>query len=118
MQGILGEIIREILAHDPGMEIIDDVADLGELLRTDELHRSDVVIGCLAEGSDLPLAWVDLLHQHPRVKLLIVSTNGRHASLYCLRLKRLAIDELSPSALIEAVREPVPATAAPVRGQN
>ena len=54
MQGILGEIIREILAHDPGMEIIDEVADLRELLRTDELPRSDVVIGCLAEGSDLP----------------------------------------------------------------
>lgn len=115
MQGILGEIIRETLAHEPGVEIIGEVADLRELLRTDELPRSDVVVGCLAEGSDLPpLAWRDLLHQHPRVKLLIVSTNGRHASLYCLRLKRLAIDELSPSALIEAIREPMPATAAPV----
>jgi hypothetical protein len=28
MQGILGEIIREILAHEPGMEIIGEVADL------------------------------------------------------------------------------------------
>jgi DNA-binding NarL/FixJ family response regulator len=111
MQGLLGEIIREILAHEPDMKIVREVANLPELLSTAELGRSDVVIACLAEGSDLPIAGRDLLDQHPHVKLLIVSKHGRHASLYRLRPERMAIDEVSPSALIAAIRGPVRATA-------
>jgi DNA-binding NarL/FixJ family response regulator len=110
MEGLLGEIIREVLAHEPDLEIVGEVADLPELLSRAELCRSDVVIACLAEGSDLPIAGRDLLDQHPHVKLLVVSKHGRQASLYRLRPERIAFEELSPSALIETIRGPARST--------
>ncbi len=106
MEGILGEIVRDLVAHQPDMDIVAEVTATRELLPAAQLSGSGVVIACLAEGSEPLEDWGELLERHPRIALVAVHGDGRQATLYRVRPERIAIGELSPATLIDAIRDP------------
>jgi chemotaxis response regulator CheB len=101
--GILGEIITSIVANEPDMEIVGDVADYRELLPMTRTTSADAVIIGLENG-ELPGVCEELLDERPRVTLLGVHGDGRHAFVYALRPERVPIGDVSPAGLVEAIR--------------
>jgi hypothetical protein len=96
---MLSEIVREILSHEPGIAIAAEVADVSAA----EVRPADVaIVG--SDGEELPDPWEELLFEHPRMKVLTVSSDGRTTFLFELRPHREALGEVSPATLIDAVR--------------
>ena len=104
MPGILGEILKKIVAEEPGMEVVDEIPNCDELLRmTSETNANVVIIGL--EQSELPDACQDLFEEYPRIKLLAVVGDGRDAFAYQLRPQRVAMGAVTPNDLVEAIRK-------------
>jgi hypothetical protein len=65
--------------------------------------RADVVIlgQSLREPGEAPRR---MLNKDPRLKLLAVADDGRHAMLYQMRLHQAVIYDVSPGSLADAIR--------------
>jgi hypothetical protein len=101
--GILGEIITNIVADEPDMEIVGDIGEYDELLPATRTTSADAVIIGLDDG-ELPDVCQELLDERPRVTLVGVHGGGRHAFTYALRAQRVPIGEVSPPDLVEGIR--------------
>lgn len=107
MQGILGEIIRDIVTHQPDMQVVGELAESGEFVSAPRRGRSDVVILGLGEEAELPAACLDLLEAFPGVAILALSGNGRQAYIYRLRPERVSVGQVSAASLTDAIRSSV-----------
>jgi DNA-binding NarL/FixJ family response regulator len=102
--GILGEIISEIVAQQPDMEIVGQLADDRELVAATRSTRCDAVILGLAEEEELPAACLELLEEHPGITILTVLMNGSQAFVYRLKPERVSVGDLSTATLADAIR--------------
>jgi DNA-binding NarL/FixJ family response regulator len=99
---VLREIIRRILSA-PGIDVVAEASgdvDLPELVSA---TRADVVVMRL-ENTRLPRAGRRLLVRHPRIRLVGVAADGRDTVTYELSARRRSLGEVSPEALLNAVR--------------
>jgi DNA-binding NarL/FixJ family response regulator len=100
---VLRDIIRRCFDAERGIELVGETVgdvDLPELVHA---TRADVVVMGLEEAR-LPAMGERLLAEHPGVRLLGVAADGRESVLYELRQHRRSLGEVSPSALVTAVR--------------
>src|SRR5689334_12105535 len=105
MPRMLCEIVREVLSDEPDLDIIDECGrDAGAILLGD--GDRCVVITRLAECS--PESVRRLFGPPQRVRLLALSPDGRSGTIYELQTRERKLDELSPTSLLAAVREPLP----------
>lgn len=102
MPQMLHDIIREQIAHAPGLRVAAEVADVTEADAAVTRAAADVVIA----GADaLDVFGVDrLLSAHPRLTVLTIDREGRETVLSELRPHRQRLGELSPQRLLEVVR--------------
>lgn len=101
MPRILREIIERAVAGQPDMEIVDDLSP--NALAADALRGTGADVVISAGGHDA--AAVDgVLAELPRLKVLVVSADGRHTELVELRPTRTPLGELSPQTIVEAIR--------------
>jgi len=98
---MLREIIERAVAGQPDMEIVDDLPPDG--IAPEALRRAgaDVVISA---GDHDPTAVNGLLAELPRLKVLVVSADGRETSLHELRPTRTPLGEVSPQTIVDAIR--------------
>lgn len=100
---VLRDIIRRCLDAERGIALVGETVgdvDLPELVHA---TRADVVVMGLEEAR-LPEMGERLLAEHPGVRLLGVAADGRESVLYELRRHRRSLGEMSPRALVTAVR--------------
>jgi chemotaxis response regulator CheB len=103
MPPLLLEILRDAIAPQPDMEIVGaavDEPDLGALL---EKTEADVVV-VKHDGPPKRNKFNDLLYQRPRLRIIEIADRGHRGLLHELRPRRVALDEISPQRLIEAIR--------------
>jgi DNA-binding NarL/FixJ family response regulator len=100
---MLSDIITDIVTSQADMEIVGSVADARALAATVAEVDADVVVVGLPDA-ELPAQYASLLGARPQTRLLGVSGDGRRAFLYELRPHRTALGEVSPQALVEAIR--------------
>jgi DNA-binding NarL/FixJ family response regulator len=98
LQRMMHQIIENAMVGQPDLEVVS--SDRGSLADAVEQCRADAVI----TGGDDPQMACALLERHPRVKVLAVVADGRETLLYEFRPRRARLGELSPAALLEAVR--------------
>jgi DNA-binding NarL/FixJ family response regulator len=105
---LLEEIVVHALQAELAIELVGTTPTLDGLPRkVEQLNPDVVVLGC----NDVELASA-LLEQWPRLTVLAVAEEGETAWLYVLTLERTRLGALSPSALVDAIREATePATA-------
>ena len=98
---MLREIIERAVAGQPDMEIVDDLR--ADALAPEGLRRAgaDVVISA---GEHDSAAVNRLLCELPRLKVLVVSADGRETALHELRPTRTALGEVSPQTIVDAIR--------------
>jgi len=98
---MLREIIERAVAGQPDMEIVDDLPP--NAMAPDALRRAgaDVVISA---GYHDSAAVSRLLCELPRLKVLVVSADGRETALHELRPNRMELGEVSPQTIVDAIR--------------
>ena len=103
MPRMLREILEDAVRSQPDMELIDS-GDGHDLPMAIKREHADVVI--VAErGADDPVSHEQLLLENPRLKVLVVSRDGREAHL--LEFWRVPVAEVSLQGLVCAIRAAV-----------
>jgi len=105
---MLGEIVRKVLGTAADLEIVDTVASLEELGSALAVHAADVVIAGVSRP-DGRGKFDALLRAHPAVRVFSLESDGRETVLYELRPHSVALGNVSPEALVAAIRATAPA---------
>src|SRR2546430_12206704 len=76
MPRMLCDILADVLSAEPDMEVVGVLSSRGKLRATVAETRADVVVLALRD-SRLPDDCGRLLHAHPRIRVLGVTSDGR-----------------------------------------
>lgn len=95
--GLLGDIVDGAMARDPEVEVIGDYP-AGEL---GVAASADVVLWNNAREDEVS-SWLMSLRREPRV--LATVGDGRESCLWELTPRRLMLGQLSPSAIVRAMK--------------
>lgn len=105
MPQMLRTIIKDIVSADPGCEIVAEQVEEANLPAQLSQTPADVIILAVRELEDIPGRFVSLLAHHPATRIIAITSAGNRALLYDLRPHLTQIDELSPAALLSAIRQ-------------
>jgi len=101
---LLSDIVSGIVRTRSRMQIVGGPEKWRELVEMAARKDMDVVVlGC--EQDELSVLGNRLLLEHPRLKILAVSDDGRGAARYGLWPQRQPLREISPDALLEAMEQ-------------
>ena len=102
---LLSDVIRNLIEHQPDMEMVGEVLDPLQLLSASGKTTVDaIIITPLKDNGDHKICQ-QLLAEHPRLKIVTLSANGETACLYQSDLPRLFITEPSGSSIFGAIRQ-------------
>jgi hypothetical protein len=101
LPNLLSEIVAGALDGQPDVVVARNEGDLA-----DAVQRTGATVVIVSDESVEPRAIADLLRLHPDVTLVGISADGRQA--YAYQPLRIALGELSPESLQEAVRHSTP----------
>jgi DNA-binding NarL/FixJ family response regulator len=97
---VLRDVLREILASAPDLEVVDDAAAGHPAGHPD---AADVLV-LSTEEPENEAAPAAMLFRFPRSRVLALSADARRAFLYELRPHRTTLGELGRERLLAAVR--------------
>jgi DNA-binding NarL/FixJ family response regulator len=104
MPEMLNSIILSIVAAQPALQVVARIDADDDLAAAAQGHDADVVVMCAEMSGGGPVA-EELLFTRPRMRVLILTANGRAAHLYRLLPHRMTIDDISPEELVNAMLE-------------
>ena len=104
---LLSEVIRNLVEHQPDMEVVGEVIDPIEILRAARATLVDAVIVTPLAANGEPKICRYLLVEYPTLKVVTLSAKGEAAYLYQSTAPRLRIDEPSGQSILDAIREAV-----------
>jgi len=97
------EFIRDAVAKARDIALMGELPAHAPLVRAvDDRDAHVVIFGTPTAG--LPEECADLMNERPRTKVLTVERNGRSAVLYELRPVPVELGQVSPTALLDAIR--------------
>ena len=102
---MLSDVIRNIIARQPDMEVIGEVLDPIELLLTVKARPVDVVIVTPLEAEGEPPICRHLLAQQPLLRIMTLQAMGEAAFLYESGTPKKRLDEPSEQSILNAIRE-------------
>jgi hypothetical protein len=106
LERMMHEIIENALLGQPDIDVFGPAQRppagtfYGLSDAVDKSHPDAVIV-----GRDDPEFMRTLLERHPRLSLLAVVAGGRETVLYELGVRREELGELTPEALLAAIRE-------------
>lgn len=104
MPRLLGEIVNQIVTARPSIQIVGEPTKWQELVEVITRGKTDVVVvGC--EEDELMTIGSRLLGEHPLLKILAITNDGRKAALYELWPRLRELPEPSPDILLDAIEE-------------
>jgi len=102
---MLSAIIRNMITHQPDMIMVRDVIDPIKLLFAIRETPVDVVIVTPLKANGEPKICSHLLMEHPRIKIVTLSSKGEAAYLYQSGIPKLRINEPSGNSILGAIRD-------------
>jgi hypothetical protein len=101
MPRMLADIVSAIVASQTDFELVGDAVGTAGLALAASQAAADILIrgGRLQRRQALRLLW-----RSPRMKIVTIDPDGHGGVLYELRLDRSVLDEISPIALVAAIR--------------
>jgi DNA-binding NarL/FixJ family response regulator len=107
MPRMLMDIVKDIISDEEDIALVGEVAGCTRLVQAATQTRADVVVlGRTGPGGNDD--YRDLLYRRPRLKVLAIAADGRRAFLHELQPRVVALGEISPASLVEAIREGAP----------
>jgi DNA-binding NarL/FixJ family response regulator len=101
---LLSEVIRNMIEHQPDMEMVGEVLDPLQLLSTSMNTSVDAVIITPLRANGEPKICHQLLLEHPRLKVITLSSKGEAAYLYQSGVDKKRIDNPSEQSILDAIR--------------
>ena len=101
---MFAEVIGNMVARQPDMEVVSEVLDPIELLLTAGTTLVDVVIFAPVNSERKPKICRHLLAEYPQLKIVTLSGKGDAAFLYASGSRKKRIDKSSESSLLDAMR--------------
>jgi DNA-binding NarL/FixJ family response regulator len=102
---LLSEVIRNLIEHQPDMEMVGEVIDPLELFEAIRLIIVDVVIVTPLKANGEPKLCRHLLTEYPVLLIVTQSAIGEAAHLYRSGAKKKRIDDASGDIILSAIRE-------------
>ena len=101
MPRMLADIVSAVVVSQTDFELVGDVAGTTGLARAASEAAADILVlgGRLQRREALRL-----LCRSPRMKIVTIDPDGHGGVLYELRLDRSVLDDISPIALVAAIR--------------
>jgi hypothetical protein len=108
LPGILRDILEETFASQSDvMLVVEDRGDPGASLRNAvDVHAPDVVIVGV-DRQDWVGDYLELFRDHPLLRILAIRNDGRGAVMHELSIRRYRVTDLTPPAILAAVRASV-----------
>jgi hypothetical protein len=105
---MLRDLVTEIIHNEPDMEVVEEIVELDLVDTTEVVHRviharANLLLVGTAD-SQLADTCTRLLEDYPRLRVLGISTEGRSGFVSELRPHGTSVGELSPQALLTAIR--------------
>jgi hypothetical protein len=98
---MLADIVSTIVVSQTDFELVGDVTGTAGLACAANEAAADVlVLGGPMQRRDA----LRVLYRSPRMKIVTIAPDGHSGALYELRLHRSVLDEVSPIALVAAIR--------------
>jgi DNA-binding NarL/FixJ family response regulator len=108
MPPMLLDIITDTIAPQPDMDIVGRGKMEMDLLDAAKQTNADIVITARSTATEYTATeykdYDELLYRHCRIKVLEILDEGRSGSLCEMRPRRVALGEMSPLRLLEAIR--------------
>jgi hypothetical protein len=102
---MLADIISAVVVSQTDFELVGDVIGIAGLALAASKAAADVlVLGRRLRRRDA----LRVLSRSPRMKIITIDPDGHSGALYELRLDRSVLDEVSPTALVAAIRGTAP----------
>jgi len=101
MPRMLRDIVRAVAEQDPSLEIVGEVPWESDLTATASSYDAAVIVAG-ARASSAP-AIGELLEARPRTRVLTIAADGAQSILYRLSPEAVALGDLSPSRLLQAI---------------
>lgn len=102
MPQLLRGIVRGILADQSDLAVVAEIESTDSIDEAVVRHQAQfVIVGVNGQAPEsLRLAF----ERRPRLRALAIESDGRESFLYELQPRRLALGEISPDALLHAIR--------------
>lgn len=107
---MLRDIVERAVGTRPDMEIVERVGARDALAAAVDRTPVDVAVVYLTDTVELP-SYDAMLFDHPRIRLLALTDDGRAAAVYALRPHLDPVRVVSPNGLVDAIRAAVPISA-------
>jgi DNA-binding NarL/FixJ family response regulator len=114
MPRMLRTMVEDILSTDDQCEIVAETSEEKDLLDQLAITPADVIILSITDAATGPERFAKLLAQHPQTRIIAITAGGSRAFLFDLRPHVTQINELSPVALLTAVKQPAAGVAQPM----
>jgi len=98
---MLRDILAEMLAREPGMEVLDGPA--GSLVEAVRTVSPDVLV-LSAETHEHAGDFIGLLCERPVLRVVTIAEDARSAAIHTLRLDTSVVHELSLDGLLAVLR--------------
>ncbi len=105
---LLSEVIRNMIARQPDMEVMGEVLDPIELLLAVKTTAAEVVIVTPLDSEQEPRLCRRLLADYPDLKIVTLSRTGEAATLYESGSRQQRIIEPSEQSILGAIRGVIP----------
>jgi hypothetical protein len=102
-QGVLSDMVRDVLQHAPGIGVVGAVTDSAQTAEAVERTGCDAVVWVVRHAADA-IAPAGLLNRHPRLRIVAVEADGAEGWLWRMRPHRKRLDPLSPDRIVEELR--------------
>ncbi len=102
---LMRELIFTTFADQPDIEIVGEVADEADILRSVEKTLPDFLVIALDKPGKRPLVCDTVLRQHPEVRIIAVAPDHNYSVYYWASLDIHSSDiEASEEGILSAVR--------------
>jgi DNA-binding NarL/FixJ family response regulator len=102
---LLSEVIRNLIERQPDMEIVGEVIDPIELIFALRETPVDVVIITPLKTNRDPRICGQLLKEHPKLRILILTVESEAVFIYQSGSPRKCIERPSEQIIIDVIRE-------------
>jgi DNA-binding NarL/FixJ family response regulator len=102
---MVSEVIKNMINHQPDMEVVGEVIDPIALLGFSTKTMVDVVIVSPLKSNGEPKLCRHLLAEHPPLKVITLSEKSETAYLYQSNLPRICIDKPTGQSILKIIRD-------------
>ena len=102
---LISEVLINLIERQPDMKVAGEIVDPIELIIALRETLVDVVIIAPHKANGYPRICIQLLKEHPRLKILILTQKSKTLYIYQTGLDRRCIENPSEQIIIDVIRE-------------